>query len=436
MADIDEDVRREVMAVGDGSDDKDDKDEDAAVALSAFQGDVYTSPQFLRPGPQEEASLGAFKDLILDLRKALTRLEFPMFPEGCRGRTFREVYQLNARLQSGSFATVCRGTHRATGKKIAVKCVLRKDLPPNDDAAIYDEVLILSTLRHPFICPLVDFFEEPECYYLVMELMTGGDLFERIGERKVYTESDARDLSRKMMESLRYCHENSVAHCDLKPKNLLLVSAEDDVHIKLADFGFAARVYAPESLTKQCGTPFFVAPEILLRNPYDQKSDMWSCGVIIFLLLGGDLPFVARTQKELFRSIVLGKYEFEEESWVHVSKEAKDLVRKLLVTNPSKRLTSREAMASPWMRQRGDMLKKNNLQYTSQRLKGFNARMKLRASMISVRSIVSLKMSLRRSSSNFEKSIASSESSERLSFLKLPLEGNVEQDDKEESQSC
>ena len=173
-----------------------------------------------------------------------------------------------AQLQSGSFATVCRGTHRATGKKIAVKCVLRKDLPPNDDAAIYDEVLILSTLRHSFICPLLDFFEEPECYYLIMELMTGGDLFDRIGQRKVYTESDARGLCRKLMESLRYCHENSVAHCDLKPKNLLLVSKEDDVHIKLADFGFATRVYAPRSLTKQCGTPFFV-------GEYNHLSLLW-----------------------------------------------------------------------------------------------------------------------------------------------------------------
>lgn len=161
-------------------------------------------------------------------------------------------------LKSGSFATVCRGTHRATGKKIAVKCVLRKDLPPSDDASIYDEVLILSTLRHSYICPLIDFFEEPDCYFLVMELMAGGDLFDRIGKRKNYTENDARDLCRKMLESLRYIHENSVAHCDMKPKNLLLMSDDNDVQIKLADFGFATRVYEPESLTKQCGTPFFV----------------------------------------------------------------------------------------------------------------------------------------------------------------------------------
>jgi serine/threonine protein kinase len=116
----------------------------------------------------------------------------------------------SSQLKSGSFATVCKGTHRATGKKIAVKCVLREDLPPNDDAAIYDEVLILSTLKHPLICPLIDFFEERECYFLVMELMTGGDLFDRIGEKKNYTEQDARTLCKKMIESVCFCHENSV----------------------------------------------------------------------------------------------------------------------------------------------------------------------------------------------------------------------------------
>ena len=117
---------------------------------------------------------------------------------------------LKCQLKSGSFATVCKGTHRATGRKIAVKCVLREDLPPNDDAAIYDEVLILSTLNHPLICPLIDFFEERECYFLVMELMSGGDLFDRIGQKKNYNEKDARTLCKKMIESVCYCHENSV----------------------------------------------------------------------------------------------------------------------------------------------------------------------------------------------------------------------------------
>lgn len=150
----------------------------------------------------------------------------------------------------------------------------------------------------------------------------------------------------------------------------------------------------------------------------------------MFLLLGGDLPFMGRSQKELFRNIVMGRYEFQEEGWAHVSAEAKDLVQKLLVTDPSQRLTSREAMASPWMRQRGNMLAMNNLQYTSQRLKGFNARMKLRASMITVRSTVSMRFSIAGLKNASTKSMRSRQSSDETvesdkppSFLAdLPVE--------------
>jgi serine/threonine protein kinase len=296
-------------------------------------------------------------------------------------------------LKSGSFATVCRGTHRASGKKVAIKCVLRKDLPPTDDAAIYDEVAIMSSLSHPHIVPLIDFFEEKDCYFLVMELMSGGDLFDRIGKKKSYSEADARDLAIKMLKAMAYCHSHSIAHCDMKPKNLLLMSEDNDSYIKLADFGFAARCHIPKSLTKQCGTPFFVSPEILMRQPYDQQSDMWSVGCIIFLLLSGNLPFMGRSQKELFRKIVSGKFEFDEDDWCDVSNDAKDLVQKLLVLDPDERLTSSQALKHKWMKVDEGRLSKMALQGTSQRLKTFNARMKLRSALIAVDWVNQLKRS-------------------------------------------
>jgi serine/threonine protein kinase len=151
-----------------------------------------------------------------------------------------------------------------------------------------------------------------------------------------------------------------------------------------------------------------------MRSPYDQQSDMWSVGVIMYLLLGGDLPFMGRSQKELFRKIVIGKYEFPEDSWSHVSDEAKDLVKKLLVTDPSQRMSSKDAMASSWMRQRGNLLAMNNLQYTSQRLKTFNARMKLRSSMIAVATITSARLSVQRLKIK------------EASFLELPLEEDAD----------
>jgi len=334
------------------------------------------------PGFRE--AKGVLEFTALTVRKGVVRCEFPVFPEGLKGKTFREIYQLNARLKSGSFATVCRGTHRASGKKVAIKCVLRKDLPPNDDAAIYDEVSIMSSLTHPHIVPLIDFFEEKDCYFLVMELMSGGDLFDRIGKKKTYSEEDARDLAVKMLKAMSYCHSHKIAHCDMKPKNLLLMSEDNHSYIKLADFGFAARCHTEKCLTKQCGTPFFVSPEILMRQPYDQQSDMWSVGCIIFLLLSGNLPFMGRSQKELFRKIVSGKFEFKEADWSDVSPDAKDLVQKLLALDPDERLTSSQALRHKWMKASGDRLSRITLQGTSQRLKTFNARNKLRSAMIAV----------------------------------------------------
>jgi serine/threonine protein kinase len=161
-------------------------------------------------------------------------------------------------------------------------------------------------------------------------------------------------------------------------------SQRHDSHIKLADFGFAARVHAPKSLTKQCGTPFFVAPEILMRKSYDQKSDMWSVGCIIYLLLSGNLPFMGRSQKELFRNIVVGRFEFDDDSWTDISDQARDIVCKLLVTDPDRRLSSVACLQHPWLQQDSKRLSLIKLQGTSQRLKTFNARMKLRSAMIAV----------------------------------------------------
>lgn len=165
-----------------------------------------------------------------------------------------------------------------------------------------------------------------------------------------------------------------------------------------------------------------------MRAPYDQQSDMWSVGVIIYLLLGGDLPFMGRSQKELFRKIVVGTYDFPEEGWGHVSTEAKDLVEKLLITDPSKRITARDALASPWMRQRGNLLAKNNLQYTSQRLKSFNARMKLRSSMIAVMGVTSIRLSMER--------LAASKRSTSSSILPLEADEIDENAPKEEEEEA
>jgi len=358
--------------------------------------------------------------LSYDVARALYWLELPDFKQGCKGETFKSIYQLNAKIKSGAFATVCLTTHRQSRKRVAVKCVQRKNLPPSDDVAIHSEVTILTTLTHPHICPILDFFMEDECYYIVMELMEGGDVFDRIGQLQHYDERIARDLTYKMLKAIQYCHDtHHIAHCDLKPKNLLLCKADDDANVMLADFGFATHVFKPQSLTKQCGTPYFVAPEILLRQSYDTKADMWSVGVILYCILSGQLPFTGRRHLELFKAIIAGDFTFDDDendkngsssttsssssstsSWKEVSEDAKDLIRRLLVTDPKQRMTAEEALQSKWIRTNGMMLKRRSLISVSTRMKTFNARLKLKTAILCAQSMNRWRIITRNSVSN------------------------------------
>jgi len=313
--------------------------------------------------------------------KLIRKCEMPDFDHD--GKTFKQLYQLNAKLKSGAYATVCKGKHRETGKRYAIKCITRKQLQPWEEIDIMSEVSIMSTLEHEHIVNLVDFFEQEDCFLLVMELCDGGDLFDRIGQREAYNEKVARDLCKLFLESVRYCHEDmSVVHCDLKPRNLLLESMDDDISVKLADFGFATRVTAPKSITKRCGTPFFVAPEILKKKPYDQSADMWSVGIMIYLLIGGTMPFLGRNQKELFTAIIDGHYTFPDQYWENVSFDAKELIRHLLRTNPDERWTARQALESSWIRADGEALANVDLAKSAKELKLFNARLKFKAAII------------------------------------------------------
>eukprot|EP00934_Nitzschia_sp_Nitz4_P005317 Nitzschia sp. Nitz4//scaffold36_size144017//78439//79993//NITZ4_003098-RA/size144017-processed-gene-0.49-mRNA-1//1//CDS//3329549492//5307//frame0 len=331
-----------------------------------------------RADVEEKTTLkAAFEQTALVIRKAVLSCEFPEFPEGCKDKRFKDVYKLNAKLKTGSFSTICRGTHRVSGRVVAVKCVRRQDLPPEDDTGVYEEVAILASLslQPPHIVPLIDFFEEDETYFLVKELLTGGGVLERIGDMGYrYNERIARGVVFNIMEALSFCHARHIAHRDVNSKNLMFVNEDKDTGIKLAGFGFATRCLAPKCLLKQCGTPFFVAPEVLLKKPYGMESDMWSAGCVAFLLLSGNLPFLGSSQKDLFRNIVAGKFEFGED-WEETSDEAKDFVRRLLIVDPTKRLNAEDALDHPWMRLPESELNPRILEDTSLRIRDFHQKM-------------------------------------------------------------
>lgn len=337
----------------------------------------------------EEVAQEKFRLLIQYFRKDLARLEFPNFPNFPKvGNLFKSIYYLHKELNHGSYATVFLASHRKTNVQVAVKVLFRKKLTPRTEADTFQEVAILSNLNHPRIVKVIDFFDEPQWLCIVMEYLEGGDVFEKLGRRKSYNENDTRALARSILLGLRQCHEHSVAHLDLKTKNLLLPDHEGTTGVKITDFGFSERVIRPYSLTRQCGTPFFTPPEIILKRPYDERTDMWSFGIIVYSLLYGYLPFEGKSIKELFMKIVKARVSFSKR--VKISDEAKEFIKHLLVRDPNKRWDANQALRSDWIKLCHRDLSKNDLSNSLPNIKFFNAKLKLKSAMLAVRTCVSL----------------------------------------------
>lgn len=297
---------------------------------------------------------------------------------------FSSEYKIGETLGKGAFSVVKEGTNKKTGESYAIKIVTKSQLTSEDETALKDEISILNDLKHPHIIRLYAVFDESNYYYLVTERMRGGELFDRVVAKSYYNEKEARDVCKILFESLRYCHDRQVAHRDLKPENLLLMSGNNDSDIKIADFGFAKKAPNEFCLKTQCGTPGYVAPEILEGVPYGTKADMWSIGIIVYILLGGYPPFIEDNQRELFRKIRKGDFEFHEEYWGSVSDEAKDLISSLLKVNPRQRLSATEALKSNWVRADDKTLMEKDLGTNLQELKKFNARRKFKAAVKAV----------------------------------------------------
>ena len=265
-----------------------------------------------------------------------------------------------------------------------MKCVERKKLSKDDEDAMLVEVSILMQMKHKHIIRLYEYFKEPETYYLIMEQVSGGELFNRIVEKSQYNEKEARDTCLIILEAVAYMHGKHVAHRDLKPENLLLLSQNDDSAVKIADFGFAKKVYKECTLTTQCGTPGYAAPEILSGAPYDWRVDMWSVGVILYILLGGYAPFAEPDHKDLYRKVKKGDYEFHDEHWGTVSVEAKELISSLLTVNPKQRLTAKKGLKNKWIRLDDASLAKRDLGQNLQEFRRFTAKRKFKAAVSAV----------------------------------------------------
>ncbi|XP_039273131.1 calcium/calmodulin-dependent protein kinase type II delta chain-like isoform X7 [Styela clava] len=303
--------------------------------------------------------------------------------DNSKGTAFTDVYELKEDLGKGAFSIVRRCVQRQTGADYAAKIINTRKLSPRDLQKLEREAKICRLLKHPNIVRLYASISEETCHYLVFDLVTGGELFEDIVAREYYSEADASRCIQQIIESINHCHQNSIVHRDVKPENLLLASKQKGAIVKLADFGLAIEVSGNHrSWFGFAGTPGYLSPEVLRKDNYGKPVDMWACGVILYILLVGYPPFWDDDQSRLYQQIKAAAYDFPSPEWDTVTKEAKDLINKLLTVNQNSRITAPEALKHPWISQRDNIASHIHRQDTVDCLKKFNARRKLKGAII------------------------------------------------------
>ncbi|XP_055766333.1 calcium/calmodulin-dependent protein kinase type II delta 2 chain-like isoform X2 [Salvelinus fontinalis] len=296
---------------------------------------------------------------------------------------FTDEFQLFEELGKGAFSVVKRCLRISSGQEFAAKIINTKKLSARDHQKLEREARICRLLKHPNIVRLHDSISEEGFHYLLFDLVTGGELFEDIVAREYYSEADASHCIQQIVESVHHCHVNGIVHRDLKPENLLLASKLKGAAVKLADFGLAIEVEGDQQAWFGfAGTPGYLSPEVLRKDPYGKPVDLWACGVILYILLVGYPPFWDEDQHRLYQQIKAGAYDFPSPEWDTVTPDAKDLINKMLTINPGKRITTAEALKHPWICQRSTVASMMHRQETVECLKKFNARRKLKGAIL------------------------------------------------------
>ncbi|XP_047458789.1 calcium/calmodulin-dependent protein kinase type II subunit gamma isoform X22 [Mugil cephalus] len=296
---------------------------------------------------------------------------------------FTDEYQLYEELGKGAFSVVRRCVKKSTGQEYAAKIINTKKLSARDHQKLEREARICRLLKHPNIVRLHDSISEEGFHYLVFDLVTGGELFEDIVAREYYSEADASHCINQILESVSHIHQHDIVHRDLKPENLLLASKMKGAAVKLADFGLAIEVQGDQQAWFGfAGTPGYLSPEVLRKDPYGKPVDIWACGVILYILLVGYPPFWDEDQHKLYQQIKAGAYDFPSPEWDTVTPEAKNLINQMLTINPAKRITADQALKHPWVCQRSTVASMMHRQETVECLRKFNARRKLKGAIL------------------------------------------------------
>ncbi|KAJ6761287.1 CALCIUM-DEPENDENT PROTEIN KINASE 34-LIKE [Salix purpurea] len=273
----------------------------------------------------------------------------------------KDRYVLGEQLGWGQFGVIRVCTDKLSREVLACKSISKDRLVTSDDArSVKLEIEIMTRLSgHANVVDLKAVYEDEDYVHLIMELCAGGELFHQLEKHGRFSEAEARDLFRHLMQVVLYCHENGVVHRDLKPENILLATKSSSSPIKLADFGLATYVKPGQSLHGTVGSPFYIAPEVLAGG-YNQAADVWSAGVILYILLSGMPPFWGTTKSRIFDAVRAADLRFPSDPWDHIAESAKELVKGMLCTDPSQRFTAQQVLDNSWMKYDGPYLEESS----------------------------------------------------------------------------
>ena len=257
------------------------------------------------------------------------------------------LYEKVQRLGEGSFGEVWLVRHKILGKNYALKIIEKS--PYSNEKQIINEIEILKTLDHPNILKILEFHLDKDKYYIVTDYCPEGELFNEITKKGIFNEKETSFIIYQLLQAVRYCHKMRVLHRDIKPENIMITEREPNglLHVKLIDFGTAKIFNVGNKQRAIVGSSYYIAPEVI-HGKYDEECDLWSIGVIMYLMLVGCPPFNGEEEEDILRAVSDGKYDTTLPSFTALSPNAKDLIIQLLKYNPSERITAEKALSHPW----------------------------------------------------------------------------------------
>ena len=266
-------------------------------------------------------------------------------------QNIKEHYKILEKIGSGSFGKVYRVNHIHSNQFRAMKVISKETLQyQDDDKKFLKEIEVLSKIDHPNILKVFEYYQDNKSYYVITELCKGGELYEQIYELNHFSEKEAAIIMEQLLSAVMYIHSKGIVHRDLKPENILLENNKEkkNFYIKIIDFGTSNFFDKSTKLNLKVGTPYYIAPEVLMKS-YNDKCDIWSIGVILFILLSGTPPFNGNDEEDIMKNVLIGKYSMVGDEWQNISKEAKNLTQMLLTYDPEKRITAEQAWNHPWI---------------------------------------------------------------------------------------